>query len=622
MSKKQNFTIYCLICAGMIMLAAPAHCQWPTLDLSQVTNMINGWTAQVESTSSTIQSTLSVGNIQQQIGDAVGGLSKFADAKEQAEKAQEKVEKQQKRMERLAELKKEFEEQAANAKQFAADTMGQVQGTIDAGKEMYNEGMEMYEEGKGYYEEGMALYEEGMGYYEEGMGMLDEAKDMLGAGDDAAAGTEETSEDEEMLSSDEFMEGEALDDEAIADLISDTEFSEGSWNGEAVENAVLTTDGLSAVSEGNVAEVSIGRRPFTGEKAETAPVAGEISTMDAVAGEKAPEADGAVATDEGMKVVKPEIVGGGSASLNPADRVSGGAVANATDGMKATTGTATAVSVAPTTSVAPVSASEVGQAPVRRAFTTDNALQNKALTTSVTPTAATVAKPAGTVSANTSKTAAPTAASVSTGAAPAAAAASQTSAPVRAKPAAARQAPARRAFTTSSAEFSHVVSRPMAFAQMASFKTGTNNDGKFIYSDIIANKCGINFDEVDEDKIKECVKIWVLGMGDPNAETATEWKNQYSEALRDHVAGNLADAMVKKNYSASFDTEVADDLDNKSQALSNEREEISFSGKTTQTNQEIMIRLMEAMTSQAITKSWSSVAQIDKSYYEEEEADE
>ena len=67
------------------MLAAPAHCQWPTLDLSQVTNMINGWTAQIESTSSTIQSTLSVGNIQQQIGDAVGGLSKFADAKEQAE---------------------------------------------------------------------------------------------------------------------------------------------------------------------------------------------------------------------------------------------------------------------------------------------------------------------------------------------------------------------------------------------------------------------------------------------------------------------------------------------------------------------------------------------------------
>ena len=111
-------------------------------------------------------------------------------------------------------------------------------------------------------------------------------------------------------------------------------------------------------------------------------------------------------------------------------------------------------------------------------------------------------------------------------------------------------------------------------------------------------------------------------MNDANAETATDWKNEYNKAKRDHVAADLAMALTQKNYSASFDTEVADDLDSKSEALTNEREEISFVGKVTQTNQEVIIRLMEAMTGQAITEAWSAIGIMDKDYYDEEETDE
>lgn len=163
----------------------------------------------------------------------------------------------------------------------------------------------------------------------------------------------------------------------------------------------------------------------------------------------------------------------------------------------------------------------------------------------------------------------------------------------------------------------------MAYAQLQStFKTGTNNDGKFIYSDIIANKCGMNFDEISEEKVAECVKIWVLGMNDANAETAAEWKDLYKNALHDHVASDVNKALEQKNYSANFDTEIADDLENKADALTNEREEVSFSGQVSQVNQEIIIRLMEAQTGQVVTESLSAVNSLERDYYDEADDEE
>ena len=171
--------------------------------------------------------------------------------------------------------------------------------------------------------------------------------------------------------------------------------------------------------------------------------------------------------------------------------------------------------------------------------------------------------------------------------------------------------------------FSYISRNSLAYAQLQStFKTGTNNDGKFIYSDIIANKCGMNFDEISEEKVAECVKIWVLGMNDANAETAAEWKDLYKNALHDHVASDVNKALEQKNYSANFDTEIADDLENKADALTNEREEVSFSGQVSQVNQEIIIRLMEAQTGQVVTESLSAVNSLERDYYDEADDEE
>ena len=603
MNKKQSFKIFCLTCTGMLMLALPVKAQWPTLDLSQVTNMINGWTSQIESTSSTIQSTLSVGNIQQQLGDAIGGLSKFTDAKEKAEKLAEKVEKQKKRAEKLIELKKKFEEQVENAKKFADNVKSEVNSVVDAGKNLYEEGMDIYEEGKSIYDEGMDMYEEGKALYEEGKETVDAFQDVINGGESATETNsgDITTENEEQLTEEEIMDSEALDNEAIADLISDEEFSEGSWSGEGgyfgteaefseagVDTALPTISGETLSVE---EETLIGRQPFASGNSEGKNAVSDETQTSEAASKGVLTTSGISAVKTGVETVSPTV----SKELTTSDDK----ISVKTNG---------------------ISSTSIKETPVRRAFTTQSAtMKNTSVETS----------------AKESDLSAKTAVQPAVNSVSASGAAVLKSSPVSAETSASsvspassvseiKTAPVRRAFTTSSADFLYQARQPMAFAQTTpvTFKTGTNNDGKFIYSDIIANKCSINFDEVDEEKVIECVKTWVLGMNDANAETATDWKNEYNKAKRDHVAADLAMALTQKNYSASFDTEVADDLDSKSEALTNEREEISFVGKVTQTNQEVIIRLMEAMTGQAITEAWSAIGIMDKDYYDEEETDE
>lgn len=606
MNKKKSFKIFCLTCAGMLMLALPVKAMWPTLDLSQVTNMINGWTSQIESTSSTIQSTVSVGNIQQQIGDSVGGLSKFTDVKEKAEKEKEKLEKQTKRAEKLAELKKKFEEQAENAEQFANNVKSEAGEVMDAGESLYNEGMDIYDEGKSVYDEGMDIYDEGMDMYDEGMDTIESLQDAV-SDDESASETggnnAMTGKNEEQFTEEEIMDGETLDDEAIADLISDEEFSEGSWNGESGnlessarvsesgDDAALPTTQDEAFAAGE--EVSVGRQPFTNKTSESEK---EEQISVTAAGNVLSGAEGVSnkVNAESVNTVLSEGINKVSEKASTVEK------ADDSDNTVNSQGSSAA-------------AMSSAKQPTRRAFTTQSTPTESASAETMTGAAATV-KTAGQSEADSFSASGTT--ELKSG---------SVSAETSAKPASEAAAmPARRAFTTSSTDFLYQSSRPMAFAQTASptFKTGTNDDGKFIYSDIIANKCGINFDEVEEEKVIECVKTWVLGMNDANAETAADWKKEYNKAKRDHVAADLAMALTQKNYSASFDTEVADDLDSKSEALTNEREEISFVGKVAQTNQEVIIRLMEAMTGQAVTEAWSAIEIMDKDYYDEEEIDE
>ncbi len=62
---------------------------------------------------------------------------------------------------------------------------------------------------------------------------------------------------------------------------------------------------------------------------------------------------------------------------------------------------------------------------------------------------------------------------------------------------------------------------------------------------------------------------------------------------------------------------MVEDLDKKSEALNVERDEISFAGKINQVNQEVIIRLMEAMAGQVVTDSWAAIENMDRRYYED-----
>lgn len=170
-----------------------------------------------------------------------------------------------------------------------------------------------------------------------------------------------------------------------------------------------------------------------------------------------------------------------------------------------------------------------------------------------------------------------------------------------------------------------VMTKPAAFAQFVKknpkFKTGTTKDGKFIYSDEIAKKCDMDVDELSEEKVAECVKKWVVDLHDSNAEVAAEWLRVYKIAKHDHIANDLAVALTHKNYSANF-LKVNEDLEKKSEALTNEREEISFSGNVGLINQEIIIRLMESLTGQLVTESVSTLEMLDPDYYKNDKKDE
>ncbi len=475
MRGKNYIKLLYMSCTGIMLHVSPGFCQWPTLDLSQVTNMINGWTSQIESTSSTIQSTMSVGNIQQLLGDSVGGLSKFTSAEEKAEKLAQKIEKQKKRAEKLAELKEKYEKQVANAQAFAENIQSEVSNVVEAGQNLY-------EEGKSVYDEGMDVYEEARSVYDDVVSTVDLTKSAVNSGDSE------------------------LETNAI---------------GTTVNNSI-SSDTNSSLSTATNSNLSAANGVLSDEMTD-----GLVDNT---------------AFSEDVGIVEKDI-----------SELNAGMEKNAVNQIPATTTENSALSE----ETAMPASSAIGQ---RRAFKTENAEPVSETTLSE-----------------------------------------------------------RQAFTTSSAEFTYQFSRSSSFAQTTTYKTGTNDDGKFIYSDIIANKCGINFDEIDEEKIAECVKIWVLGMHDKDATTASDWKKEYSKATQDHVASDLATALVQKTYSASFDSEVADDLENKSDALTSEREEISFVGKVAQTNQEVIIRLMEAMTSQVITDAWSTIEQLDEDYYDDEE---
>ena len=648
-----------------------AHSQFFTQDLSEITNTISTATSQVQAVSSTIQSTLSVGNIQQALGDAVGSWSKFQDAKEKVAEEKAKAEKKVRRAQKLVELQKEW---VAEVKQNVQDAYDEVKGVYDAAKEgvedVKSEVTDVYNAGKDLYDEGKGMYEQGKDIYEEGKSVYDSAKDMYGQVADSNNSASSVGGDASQDEKEDQLTDETMDNEDIADLVSDDEFSEGAWNGVAIDGELQ--QGIPVKEEGNINDST--RLPFidvedkigekenvstqedeTQEGNKTDDVTEGVSQGEAIATDGVSTAIGNVNIQEGVNIPGGQLpvlevdTNGGQANGDL-----GLAVSTPNIGMVAQDG----ANLSPTENVS-----------IRQPFINKGTVTENGNAQSTTTEPVSVKNPISQVSGNTAGSSGTTSA-VSAGgtlkdavSSAVSTSGSQSSGSMVARPAVTKPvtvAPATNASTVNSSatnssatsirrpfvkqsgaklqiqnntttlqaqpatslKVSYVTRTPLAYAQVSgctSFKTGTTNEGNFIFSDVIAKKCCMNFDEITEDKVSECVKTWVMGMNDANAETATEWKNQYNDSLHDHVAADLNKALEQKNYSANFETDVADDLDSKSSALSSEREEVSFVGKVNQANQEVIIRLMEAMTGQVITEAWSAVRDMESSYYNDGE---
>ncbi len=517
--KKKTLTLV----TAMAFICVALHttpCQaflWPTFDIAEVLNTISGYVTKAKSTASTIKSTLSVGKIQQAIGDNVGALSKFVDEKEKAEKLSQRLEKKKRRAERLAKLRAQWEAEIGSIINNIKDPYLQLgkynlsattKDIIGNGDKYNSDGQKAYDSAKADYERAKSEYESIKQRYEnaseaERAALEDEYLEALqkyntakGKFDDVSLSyrpdTGNGSDSEDWDTGDEEFD-ENFDD----DFGYDGGFDDVPEPTPGSDKPQLPTTPSAPSEPDNPHVPSLPDEPSDSEL----PVTPDFDSSD----------------DSGFGGVMPDF--NDRPLLKPdfdEDSASGGA----------------------------------------RRFKYNTSAADK--TEDIISSYAMMTKPA-------------------------------------------------------------------AFAQFVKknpkFKTGTNDDGKFIYSDEIAKKCDMNVDELSEEKVAECVKKWVVDLHDPNAEVAAEWLRIYKIAKHDHIANDLAVALTHKNYSANF-LKVNEDLEKKSEALTNEREEISFSGNVGLINQEIIIRLMESLTGQLVTESVSTIEMLDPDYYKNENKDE
>ena len=175
----------------------------------------------------------------------------------------------------------------------------------------------------------------------------------------------------------------------------------------------------------------------------------------------------------------------------------------------------------------------------------------------------------------------------------------------------------RSPFTRKTSATDYIV-LPTSYAS-AEFQvyTGTNEEGRFLFSDIIAQECKMSYSDAENTtKVKECIKIWVDCMHQSRAEDALECRKRFQQAMQEQVAANLASAIEQKEFSGSFDADEAEDMLEKSLVPTSEREDMSFSGEVGRSNQEILIRMMYITSSRLLQDSISAIQQIKPEDYE------
>ena len=163
----------------------------------------------------------------------------------------------------------------------------------------------------------------------------------------------------------------------------------------------------------------------------------------------------------------------------------------------------------------------------------------------------------------------------------------------------------------------------VSYAQLGGVYTGTNEEGRYVFPDIIAQKCEMNYDEVDENAIKNCIKTWVECLNGGGEEGSSVMDGLactklFKRAKHEEATGDLTAAINDKEYANSFEADVADDLENKSGSLSSEREDLSFLGEVGKANQKILIRMLHSMSSKLIQEGIAAIEFVEPGYYEGE----
>ncbi|MBQ7659696.1 MAG: hypothetical protein IJS26_02980 [Alphaproteobacteria bacterium] len=127
-----------------------------------------------------------------------------------------------------------------------------------------------------------------------------------------------------------------------------------------------------------------------------------------------------------------------------------------------------------------------------------------------------------------------------------------------------------------------------SFAFEINTKTGTDDEGNYIFSDTLANWCGFNFDdEIDQDKATACIDTIVSNMNESDAVVAKQFKDRFGEVQKEESANSFVQA--KKARSAAADSEVSENMQNiLDKAGDNARTQMSGNGEVGAANIELL----------------------------------
>ncbi|MBR6327823.1 MAG: hypothetical protein IKR60_02990 [Alphaproteobacteria bacterium] len=214
MKKKNIFSLMLGVTVCSMLYTCPARAQWPTLDISAVFNNIKTFVAQGQAQVSTVQETVSTVNIQQSIGDKLGGLNKLKDLASKKDALEAKIAKQKQRLEKINEMRSKYDEAMSkvdeakskvddakakvddakakvdDAKGMVDNAKAQAQGALDQGQQLYQSGVDAAKsQAQGVLNQGQQLYQN----------TQDKVNDVRGVENTEDQPTIEIEDDEEVL---------------------------------------------------------------------------------------------------------------------------------------------------------------------------------------------------------------------------------------------------------------------------------------------------------------------------------------------------------------------------------------------------------------------------------------